>query len=213
MTTIVLGTSNPAKVRLIAGALAGDGIHVRPISDFGDIPEVEEDGKTAKENALKKALSYADTIDQPVFSMDSGLYFRNVPENEQPGLHVRRIPGESVRPSDDEMLKYYTRLVKKHGGKIVGYWTYAVARALPDGRAKAIERVSPDRHFLAEISHVKIPGNPLHSIQFDPKSGKFLSELVEENEALWRESVGTMIKELLKTMSLSSEQRREKHHE
>lgn len=47
----------------------------------------------------------------PVFSCDSGLYFDNVPDEIQPGVHVRTINGKYL--SDEEMLAYYTGLGKE----------------------------------------------------------------------------------------------------
>lgn len=48
-------------------------------------------GNTPLENARMKALAYYETFRIPVFSCDSGLYFDNVPDEVQPGIHVRNV--------------------------------------------------------------------------------------------------------------------------
>ena len=74
------------------------------------IPEVIEDGNTPLENARLKAMAYYEAFQIPVFSCDSGLYFDNVPDEVQPGVHVRNVNGKSL--SDDEMIDYYSGLGK-----------------------------------------------------------------------------------------------------
>ena len=60
----------------------------------------------------------------PVFSCDSGLYFDELTEDEQPGIHVRRINGKVL--SDDEMIQFYASLATQHGGKITGRYRNAI---------------------------------------------------------------------------------------
>ena len=60
----------------------------------------------------------------PVFSCDSGLYFDELKEEEQPGIHVRRINGKEL--TDDEMIQYYSSLAKQNGGKITGRYRNAI---------------------------------------------------------------------------------------
>ncbi len=93
MTTITIGTTNPAKVAQIAGALAPIGIEVVGVVDKKLLPEVIEDGTTVQENARKKAVSYAKALSRRVFSMDNALYLDGLSPQDQPGIHVRRIGG------------------------------------------------------------------------------------------------------------------------
>ena len=83
------------------------------------IPEVIEDGNTPLENARLKAMAYYEAFQIPVFSCDSGLYFDNVPDEVQPGVHVRNVNGKSL--SDDEMIDYYSGLGKKYGNLVARY--------------------------------------------------------------------------------------------
>ena len=62
---------------------------------------INEDGKNPLENAEIKARTYFEAFQIPVFSCDSGLYFDELQEDEQSGLHVRRINGKEL--TDDEI--------------------------------------------------------------------------------------------------------------
>ena len=99
MKEIIIGTKNPAKVEQIKGALS-------PISELvvvglhneNDLPEVEEEGPTAQDNARLKAITYAKILGKPVLSMDNALYFDDLEgDDRQPGLNVRRFAGEGPR--------------------------------------------------------------------------------------------------------------------
>ena len=84
-----------------------------------NVPEVKEDGNTPLENARLKAMAYYEAFQIPVFSCDSGLYFDNVPNEVQPGVHVRNVNGKCL--SDDEMIDYYSGLVKAYGNLVARY--------------------------------------------------------------------------------------------
>lgn len=61
------------------------------------IPEVSENGNTPLENARIKAHAYYNAFRMPVFSCDSGLYFGNVPDEIQPGVHLTDKPHSEIR--------------------------------------------------------------------------------------------------------------------
>jgi len=55
MHTIVLASRNRKKSQEVYELLAPHGFKVVPVTEFADLPEVEEDGQTFAENAAKKA--------------------------------------------------------------------------------------------------------------------------------------------------------------
>ena len=117
---LLYGTGNPAKLNAMKKRLSRVGITLVGLKDLGgEIPEVAEDGKTPLENARKKAVAYFEAFRIPVFSCDSGLYIDGVPENEQPGVHVRRVNGKVL--SDEQMIVHYSSLAKKYGNPTARY--------------------------------------------------------------------------------------------
>ncbi len=192
---LVIGTKNPAKLDQMASVLEPLGIFVLALP--ADIPEAEEAGETPQENAVAKALAYSLSIGQPVLSLDNALFFDGLSLESQPGVHVRRLPGHSGRPSDQEALEYYAALVRSLGGRINGYFEYGFCLAHPDGRQKSISLKSP-RIFVSQPSPKVIAGYPLESIQIDPQSGKYISEMTPDEQAeFWRRTIGREVGELV----------------
>ncbi len=190
MTELIFGTSNRAKIAQVQGALKPLSILVRGINELGVILDVPEDGATAQENASIKAKAYAGAVQRPVFSMDNALYFTGLADSEQPGLYVRRIPGSIDRLSDEEMVSYYTQLIASQGGSMVGYWEFGIAIARPDGKM-AETTIKFPRQFTATPSQQVVEGYPLESIQVDPVTGKYISEMIiDEQDHFWQRVIG-----------------------
>ena len=96
---IVLATSNKDKVREIKEIL-GKSVDIYTTDDF-DIEkfEVEEDGKTLKENAYKKAKSLYDILKMPTLADDTGLFVKSL--NLRPGVYSHRYAGENPTYKDN----------------------------------------------------------------------------------------------------------------
>jgi len=72
--------------------LAAVGFQVVPVTDFPDVPEVEEDGETFAANAAKKATEVAIALGQWVIGEDSGLMVDALKGG--PGIYSARYSGE-----------------------------------------------------------------------------------------------------------------------
>ena len=112
---VLFATTNPAKVKKYKKALEEKGIELLTLKDLDINIKVEETGKNAIENAYIKAKSYYEVAHMPTIGMDNCLFVEELSEEEQPGTHVRRINGKEL--TDEEMIEYYTNLVKKQGDK------------------------------------------------------------------------------------------------
>jgi len=190
MQELIVGTSNLAKLQMIRDALAPLSIRVKGAHDLGIILDVDEDGWTAQENARKKSVAYARATGQRVLSIDNALYLDGLPDHEQPGIATRRIPGLNGRASDAQLLAYYAQRIAQLGGRVDGRWEFAICIADADGRYFETTIRSP-RTFISPPSAMMIPGYPLESIQIDPASGAYLSEMsAEEQTAFWQRMIG-----------------------
>ena len=197
MKELIIGTTNQAKIEQIRGVLARAGFIVNGLPN-GFILDVAEDGQTAQENARKKAVAYAVALGVDVLSMDNALYFDGLAPEQQPGINVRRVNGRTDRPSDEELLAYYSKLVRSLGGRVNGQWEFAVCIAKPDGEFQETTIISP-RVFVGEASPKVIVGYPLESIQIDPESGKYISEMSrQEQDEFWQRKIGRELEEFVK---------------
>lgn len=177
---LVIGTTNPAKARNIRAALDGDAYTLRDAGEvLSEIPEIPEDAGSVEEIALRKAIAFAAASGLPAVSLDYALFFDGVPNGEQPGVNVRRIPGGHSRPSDDDLLDHYTAFFSRLGGEVRGRWEIAVAAALPTGRS-AQTKTEIRRRFVSLPSSSRLPGYPLASLQL--VGDRYVAELAEGEE-------------------------------
>ena len=180
---ILYGTGNPAKLEAMRRRLEGLNIEIIGLKDIDmEIPEIEEDGTTPLENARKKAWGYYQAFQIPVFSCDSGLYIENIPEEEQPGVHVRTIHGKYL--TDEEMLEHYTKLAVKYGDLKARYRN-AICLVMDEKHIyEAMEEsMASEPFFITSKPHstIRKEGFPLDSISIDIKTGKYFYDL-EGNE-------------------------------
>ena len=91
---ILVATTNPGKLKEISEMLDFD-IDWKSLSDFPDIKEIIEDGKTFVENARKKALGYAEQTGLWTLADDSGLVVDAL--GGAPGVKSARFSGEQSR--------------------------------------------------------------------------------------------------------------------
>ncbi len=177
---LIYGTHNPAKVLYMKERLASSGLEIVGLNEFSFVlPEVVEDGNTPLENAGKKALTYYRALKAPVFSCDSGLYLEGLPEEEQPGIHVRTIGGKYL--SDEEMVAHYTGLVAKYGNLRASYRN-AICLVMDENHVyEAMEKSMESEPFLitAQTRPIRRKGFPLDSFSVDMKTGKHFYDLDE----------------------------------
>ena len=121
MRTILVGTSNPSKIRFFEQFIEQEDVRLVTPGELGIGESPEENGKTPVENAVMKAAFYGQYAERVVCA-DSGLYFDELPLDDprQPGLHIRTPQGR--RLDDEEMIAYYAQLVRSLGGKVTAYY-------------------------------------------------------------------------------------------
>ena len=71
---VLLGTTNPSKVKRFENLLSGCNIEFLTLKDLDITEEPDEIGNTPEENAILKAKFYGQSFDV-VICNDSGLYF------------------------------------------------------------------------------------------------------------------------------------------
>ncbi|MGA3052597.1 MAG: RdgB/HAM1 family non-canonical purine NTP pyrophosphatase [Candidatus Korobacteraceae bacterium] len=74
MKRVLVATSNPGKIRDLAGAAAAHRVQIETLPSFSSLPDVVEDGLTFEANARKKAEHYSKFAEgELVIADDSGL--------------------------------------------------------------------------------------------------------------------------------------------
>ena len=98
---IVLATKNAGKAKEFQQLLKDFPVEIKSLSDFGPIPEVEEDGATFDDNAYKKAAFTAKVLGLPAIADDSGLVVEAL--GGAPGIRSARFAGDNA--TDQENIK------------------------------------------------------------------------------------------------------------
>ena len=102
---LVLATRNEGKISEFKDLIAGFGIEIKSLKDFGPIPMVEEDGATFEDNAYKKASFTAKVLGVPALADDSGLMVGAL--GGMPGVRSARYAGEDAtdRENNHKLLE------------------------------------------------------------------------------------------------------------
>ena len=180
---VLFATTNPAKVGKYKEILKTKGIEIITIKDLNFKLGIEESGKNAIENAYIKAKTYFDKTQMPTIGMDNNLFIEELPLEKQPGTHVRRINGKEL--NDEEMIEYYTNLVKEYGTKLIAKWVYGMVICSDKG-IKEYSWSKDHFYFVDKPSQKRNPGYPLDSITIVPEYNKYLVELTDEDKKTYK---------------------------
>lgn len=178
---VLIGTTNPSKVKRFADLLSGYDINFYTLKDLNITTEPNEAGRNPEENAIIKAKFYASYFDV-VICNDSGLYFEELPLNDvrQPGLNIR-TPNGNERLDDEEMIEYYSNLIQSLGGKVNAYYLDGIAvynkgkitSFMDDGEITKTDSF----YMVATPSNKRHEGWPLDSLSIAKKTNKYFVDV------------------------------------
>lgn len=199
---LLYGTGNPAKLKDANKWLKGLDFEILSLRDMeGEVPEVPEDGNTPLENARQKAHTYYKAYGIPVFSCDSGLYFDNVPEEDQPGVHVRTVKGKYL--TDQEMQEYYTGLAAKYGNLTARYRN-AICLVLDENHSMELmdDSITSEPFLLVSKPHPHAlnKGYPLDSLSVHIESGQYYYDM--DNHQVEQLAVGNGFRKFFEKLEM-----------
>ncbi len=183
MKTILLGTTNRAKIQRFREMLSEYEAEFITPTDLGIQDEPEEDGNTPIENSRTKAKFYGKYFDA-VICNDSGLYFDGLELDDvrQPGLHIR-TPNGQERLDDEAMIQYYSELIHSLGGKVLAYYLDGVAVYHRGEVFTFMESREASRHtafyMVDQPSDIRHAGWPLDSLSLNQNT---MTYFVEEGD-------------------------------
>ncbi|MBQ2835947.1 MAG: non-canonical purine NTP pyrophosphatase [Clostridia bacterium] len=176
---VLFATKNPAKVKRYVTRLQNKGIDVLTLKDIDLKLNVQETGKNAIENAYLKAKAYFEETGIVTIGIDDNLFIEELPEEKQPGTNVRRVNGKEL--TDEEMIQYYTNLVKENGGRLTAKWVYGMV--IYNGTESKEYTWSKDHfYFVDKPSEKRNLGYPLDSISIMPEYNKYFVDLTQEEK-------------------------------
>ena len=181
MKQILFATGNESKSKRFSKGLYEKGIEILSLKDVNIELDIEENGDSAIDNALIKAKACYNKTKIPSMGMDDTLFMEGVPLDKQPGLYVRRVNGKSL--TDEEMIEYYTNLVKEYGknGKINCKWIYGLAVINENGEEFTYTWCKDNFYMVSSKSDVLNPGYPLNSISKYKNLDKYFTDITDDD--------------------------------
>jgi len=88
---LLVATGNKGKLKEIKELLSDLGLTITSLADHEGLPQIIEDGKTFKDNALRKALTISRHTGKLVMGEDSGLEVKAL--EDRPGVYSARYAG------------------------------------------------------------------------------------------------------------------------
>ena len=135
MASLVLGTQNRKKHDEIVEIIGDLGLELADLTQWPDVPEVVEDGRTFEENARKKAAELARAVGQWVLGEDSGLVVPGL--NGRPGVLSARYTGQQGDDAANN-ARLLAELAPLPDDRRAGYYVCVVALADPKGQVQAV---------------------------------------------------------------------------
>lgn len=196
MTELIFASKNEGKVREFREFLEPLGITVKSLNELSNVPNIVEDGQTFTENALKKAMTIAQAINQPVVAEDAGLVVDAL--DGAPGIYSARYAGDHDDTANNAKLvqalegvpfekrtaKFYAVIValKPNGEKLVVEGSVA-GRILTEPRGR--DGFGYDPYFFYEPSQQSFAEMTAAEKNAISHRGQALEKFVQEFKQWW----------------------------
>jgi len=168
--TILLASNNPEKRLELERVLAPLGIAVTSPGDLGIDLAPDECGETFEENAILKAVAFAEHTDLPVLADDSGLVVDELAG--APGVRSARFAGDGADAANRaHLLQQLQRIpAERRSARFVS----ALALIMPDEEAIVVRGSCEGRILDHERGNGGFGYDPLF---LHPDSGRTFAEL------------------------------------
>jgi len=178
MKTILLATHNKGKIQRYR-ALFGEfkDLELLTLNDLNITQKADEPFNSAMENSIHKAKFYAKLSGLPTIAIDEAVSTNFLPDNEQPGVLVRRFGG-GKELSDLEVLEVWQKVFASYPDhKHEFVWDFSLSYYDPfSDDLKTVQAEQIDSVAL-NFSEIIDPGYPMSSFLISQHAEQPYSEL------------------------------------
>jgi XTP/dITP diphosphohydrolase len=171
MKELVVATRNAGKIQELELLLKGVVEKILPIGSYRGIPDVDEDGTTFAENAVKKARFAAQATGLPALADDSGLVVDAL--EGRPGVYSARFAGKGAGDSANN-LKLLAEMAGIPQQERTAAFHCVLAFCLPDGACRTFEGRLPGMILDKQQGDGGFGYDPLFLV---PEYGQTLAQL------------------------------------
>ena len=176
---LLYATKNTSKIYNMKNRLKDLAIDLLTPYDLDINIAINENGQTAKENAIKKAEAYFLKTNLPTIAADTGLFISKLPKDKQPGLFVKRINAKEEN-DEETLIQHYQNLLNSVGGNSDGYYITGVAYIDETGVYSIEIKEDPFIVTAKRNTTASHRGNFLDLMTIDPIVNKYYCELSDQ---------------------------------
>jgi len=171
---ILVASTNRGKIREIADILSSADVTIFTPDQIVITVDVQENGATFEENALKKAAAYRDVAEMSALADDSGLCVDAL--DGAPGVMSARFAGPNASDADniERLLKAMHKMQNRKARFVC-----VVALALTSGELITAQGDYPGLITEAPMGSGGFGYDPVF---YDPTTGKTFAELCQEEK-------------------------------
>lgn len=176
-SVLFYATKNHSKLHNMHYRLREHSVQILSPEDLDYEIEVNENGATATDNAVIKALAYYSKVKMPTIAGDSGMYIEGLPQDKQPGLHVRRVNGKAL--SDEEMIEYYADIASNSPCDLYLHYYTGIALITSEGVFTTEIEDCPLKLVSTPNPNREHGGNPIDVLSLT-EAGRYYNDLSDE---------------------------------
>ena len=182
---ILIATHNPAKFKRYETLLKPlDNLEIISLSDVSITEKIDEPFTNAKDNAIHKAKFYSKKANLVTIAIDEAVHTNFLPNDEQPGVYVRRLKKENAEFTDHDILSFWEETFSRYpqpNKKFI--WDFSIAYYNPQDERLGFSRVEVESTVIQPFSQKLVPGYPMSSFLGLSGTHKQHSELTEQEKA------------------------------
>lgn len=175
---LLLATHNQGKIKRYRNLFSEiKNLELITLADLDIIAKVDEPFSTPEENSIHKAREYGKLSQLPTVAIDEAVTTNFLPEDEQPGVLVRRFK-ENRELSDLEILDLWRGIFKNYQNQDLKFiWDFRLSYYHPETEELQTIKAGQTDTVAMDFSKLIDPGYPMSSFMIPQNSSKTYSEL------------------------------------
>lgn len=170
MKKLLVATKNPGKLKEISEFLSDLSLDIVSLEDVGIRDDIEETGKSYRENSQLKALSYAKKSGLPSLADDGGVEIKAF--GGAPGIKSKRWLGKDA--TEEDIIDHLLKISKNLSNRNAKFKT-VISFALPSGEVWSVD--GEVEGIIAEKPYLRaLKGYPYRSFFYLPEIKKYYHE-------------------------------------
>jgi non-canonical purine NTP pyrophosphatase (RdgB/HAM1 family) len=170
MNKLLIATKNPGKLKEISNFLADLPLKIISLKDLNISDDVEETGKSYKENSQLKALFFAKKSNLCTIADDGGIEIEAF--DGAPGIKSKRWLGKNATEKD--IINHMIKVAKNLSNRNAKFKT-VISLALPNSKVWSV--IGEIKGIIAKDPYLKaLKGYPYRSFFYLPRIKKYYHE-------------------------------------